>query len=175
VDTGFAQQQQQQQARQGREVTIQINGTEKDEEEKDLPDQPPMSATASLVRRFGSLLVGSREPKERDQEKRASILGMPMSASPKGSGDVTIKERADEKEALEGLKQHQQHSTGQTSRPHSEFHFKCNWAPTISIRYRQTFIRHATSLITRVTLSTTWDDPPPRCHDLGSCWACSST
>src|SRR5262249_38942528 len=116
TEASFAQQQE---TDQGREVPIQINGAEKDKKEKDLPDQPSANPTASLGRRFGSLLVGSKEPKDRERGKRASILGMPMSISPRGSGDVASKEKPVEKEAQDELKQPQQKTTGRTSRPHT--------------------------------------------------------
>jgi len=61
------------------------------EKDKDLPDQPPMSPTASLARRFGSLLVGSRGDGHRSS-KRTSIL----SISPRLSTEE--KEREHEKE-----------------------------------------------------------------------------
>ncbi|KAF8530212.1 Pkinase-domain-containing protein [Hysterangium stoloniferum] len=65
---------------------------------KELPDHPPTSPTVSLARKFGSLLVGSRDHGHRSAGKRASILSMSPRIVVDNEKEEKERERDGEKE-----------------------------------------------------------------------------
>jgi serine/threonine protein kinase KIN1/2 len=71
--------------------------------DNDGEEEPPMSAGATLVRKFGSMLIGGTDSVRRHHQKRATILGGGMSPRPSRdeAGTPTGERAVDEKKAIQ--------------------------------------------------------------------------